>query len=633
MSARTTTRNVLSPVLSGGLRATAVLAAATAVASEANAEIAFANYIDESTFAFIVQDMPDFDQVRSVLPNTGNCYCGPASTTDLLGYVATHGYGDVEPGVPLVSWFGSGSYNEISSLLADIGASTGTSSGAGGTSCGVGQEALYDELVERIGDRFTVRNCLWNRSTGYAPDTEEVAFRGWRDQAVGLMLYGRWAGSFTGERWDSNTRRGGHFEAVNRAIGGGGIIKLGLRNPVSGDSTSAQSAFATEWFDVTRRSVRISGDTLTVDQLNDVYPSGTETRMRIFEGYLSISPKAGYTWDEVTESIIRFTPGAGAWSALATERETIPTPGRPSCVEFGPSDLAFASIIDGKVVKTSRDARLDDPHEGISIKIPGWNGATDLEFDDQRRLHVLGGDRVVTIDWDSGETLYDVRLPGEGTSMAVENGIVHVLVPEMELVAAINEGPGHMIVELPLPEDAFVAADSSITMLPGGRLFLLSEGKVNPMQITDAGFQRLWMPVPRDGDWKSIVIDDRSTLCMVDQEGLVEAYKVGPNGFERDEKHPMDGATAGAGLAVARSTSNWTPETQAWVGSDDTFDDRAVELDCLGDLNFDGKVDSADIGMLLGDWGATRSIADLNHDGTVDSADIGLLLGAFGVCP
>jgi hypothetical protein len=120
---------------------------------------------------------------------------------------------------------------------------------------------------------------------------------------------------------------------------------------------------------------------------------------------------------------------------------------------------------------------------------------------------------------------------------------------------------------------------------------------------------------------------------MVDQEGLVEAYKVGPNGFERDEKHPMDGATAGAGLAVARSTSNWTPETQAWVGSDDTFDDRAVELDCLGDLNFDGKVDSADIGMLLGDWGSTRSIADLNHDGIVDSADIGLLLGAFGVCP
>jgi hypothetical protein len=74
---RRTTANLTSTVLSGGLRAAAVLAAATAVAPEARAEIAFANYIDESTFAFIVQDMPDFDQVRSVLPNTGNCYCGP----------------------------------------------------------------------------------------------------------------------------------------------------------------------------------------------------------------------------------------------------------------------------------------------------------------------------------------------------------------------------------------------------------------------------------------------------------------------------------------------------------------------------------------------------------------------------
>lgn len=620
--------------LTTGLRATAVLAAATIVsAPEARAEIAYASYTDASTFAFLVQDMPDFDQVRNTLPNNGNCYCGPASTTDLLGYVATHGYDDIDPGIPLVSWFGSGSYTEISNLIADIGTSTGTSSGAGGTSCGVGQDELYDELVARLGDRFTVRNCLWNRSTGYAPDTAEVAFRGWRDQAIGLMLYGRWAGTFTGDRWDSNTRRGGHFEAVNRAIAGGGLIKLGLRNPVSSDSSTAQSAFETHWFDVTRRSVRISGDTLTVDQLNDVYASGGESRMRIFEGYLSISPKAGYTWDELTESIIRLTPGAGAWSAFSFERETIPMPGTPDLVAFGPSDVAIASIIDGKVLKTSRADDRKNQHQGIEIPLDNWMGATDLAFDEMRRLHVVGGDRLVTIDWDSGQMLHDVRLPGEGTSIAIENGIVHVLIPEMEMVAAVNEGPGHMIVELRLPDDAVVAADSTITMLPGGRLFLLTEGKVNPMQITDAGFQRLWIPVPRDGDWKSITPDDNGTLCMLDRDGTVEAYTVGPNGFERNEKHPMDGIEAGSGVAVARSTSNWTPESNAWVGTEDDFDDRAVELDCPGDLNFDGKVDAGDIGLLLGDWGATRSIADLDRNGIVDSADMGLLLGAFGVCP
>ncbi len=629
-------RNTTS-LLSTGLRAAAVLTAATA-GTTAHGEIAWANYIDDTAYAYIVQDMPDFDQIRSTLPNSGNCYCGPASTIDLLGYVATHGYPDIDPGIPLVSWHGPLNYLEISDLMAEIGASTGTSSGAGGTTCGVGQDELYDELLDRLGDRFTVRNCLWNRSTGYAPDTAEVAFRGWRDQAVGLMLYGRWSGSFNGSRFEctnSNARRGGHFEAVNRAIRGGDIIKLGLRNPVSSDANTEQSEFATHWFDVTRRSLRVGSNTLTVDQLNDVYTSGSETRMRVFEGYLSISPKAGYAWDEVTESVIRFTPDAGLWSSFSAERETIELPGSPSFVTFGPSDLAVASIIDGQIVKTSRNELLADPHQTIEVPFQGWLGAKDIAFDSNRKLFAVGGDKLVAIDWECGcIRSAAIQLPGEGTSIAIENGIVHVLIPEMEMVVAINQGPkGPIVVELPMPDDAVVEADSTISMLPGGRLFLLTDGNVNPMQITDTGFQRLWIPVPRNGDWASISVDDRDTLCMLDRNGTVETYKVGPNGFQRDEGHPMDKLQAGAGFSVAASTSNWTPEAQAWIGSEDEFDDRAVEIDCPGDLNLDGKVDSGDIGILLGDWGANRSIADLDRNGVVDSADMGLLLGYFGDCP
>jgi len=48
------------------------------------------------------------------------------------------------------------------------------------------------------------------------------------------------------------------------------------------------------------------------------------------------------------------------------------------------------------------------------------------------------------------------------------------------------------------------------------------------------------------------------------------------------------------------------------------------------DLNGDGAVDGADLGLLLGDWGAGESPADLNGDGVVDGADLGLLLGAWG---
>mgnify|MGYP001256786093 CR=1 FL=1 len=50
----------------------------------------------------------------------------------------------------------------------------------------------------------------------------------------------------------------------------------------------------------------------------------------------------------------------------------------------------------------------------------------------------------------------------------------------------------------------------------------------------------------------------------------------------------------------------------------------------FGDLNGDGTVDGADLGLLLGAWGSASCGADLNGDGTVNGADLGLLLGAWG---
>ena len=51
---------------------------------------------------------------------------------------------------------------------------------------------------------------------------------------------------------------------------------------------------------------------------------------------------------------------------------------------------------------------------------------------------------------------------------------------------------------------------------------------------------------------------------------------------------------------------------------------------CPGDLNGDGIVDTADLGVLLGQFGTANSLADINGDGVVDTADLGILIGAFG---
>ena len=53
---------------------------------------------------------------------------------------------------------------------------------------------------------------------------------------------------------------------------------------------------------------------------------------------------------------------------------------------------------------------------------------------------------------------------------------------------------------------------------------------------------------------------------------------------------------------------------------------------CPADLNGDGSVDAADIGLLVAAWGTSDPVGDINGDGNVDAADLGLLVGAWGPC-
>ena len=55
------------------------------------------------------------------------------------------------------------------------------------------------------------------------------------------------------------------------------------------------------------------------------------------------------------------------------------------------------------------------------------------------------------------------------------------------------------------------------------------------------------------------------------------------------------------------------------------------ECECIGDVNFDGLVNGADLSALLGSWGEPDF--DLNGDGIVDGLDLSILLGTWGICP
>ncbi len=56
-------------------------------------------------------------------------------------------------------------------------------------------------------------------------------------------------------------------------------------------------------------------------------------------------------------------------------------------------------------------------------------------------------------------------------------------------------------------------------------------------------------------------------------------------------------------------------------------------LACAGDLDHSGRVNTADLALLLGAWGPNPGhVADLNADDVVNAADLALLLAAWGDC-
>jgi hypothetical protein len=105
---------------------------------------------------------------------------------------------------------------------------------------------------------------------------------------------------------------------------------------------------------------------------------------------------------------------------------------------------------------------------------------------------------------------------------------------------------------------------------------------------------------------------------------------------------------AGTGLFLQAGVQYFAISTSWGVGASGTYTAGIgggpgdvtlglIDASCTGDLNSDGVVGGADLGILLGAWGACPTSggcpADLNGDGIVGGADLGILLGAWGACP
>lgn len=94
---------------------------------------------------------------------------------------------------------------------------------------------------------------------------------------------------------------------------------------------------------------------------------------------------------------------------------------------------------------------------------------------------------------------------------------------------------------------------------------------------------------------------------------------------------PNTAATAGS-----RNRFTISKGDQLSINSTVVVKSLGVPTWCVGDLNYDGKVNSADLAIVLGDWGPASmpcAPADLDGSGVIDSGDVTVLLGKWGSCP
>ncbi|MCA9285875.1 MAG: endonuclease/exonuclease/phosphatase family protein [Phycisphaerales bacterium] len=258
---------------------------------------------------------------------------------------------------------------------------------------------------------------------------------------------------------------------------------------------------------------------------------------------------------------------------------------------------------------------------------------------------VLVGNIADVVDPAGVDTL-DFTVAGSGGLSGVESGSVGAL-PELAAVPLPVATAAVGFVE----GAAVVTAQSEATQFPFWQLF--TEGQI--VRAANASFSsavnqdllvKSWTVAPNTGVQVLAVpiynfgFDGDQALLDVDRlSGLAGRFSLGgvlptgiggvpgsvPLAFDTDGASP---GTTSASVSVIVSDEDIPGATSSTII---LIAEVVVEAGNVpGDLDGNGTVDGADLGLLLGAWGSCPGCdADLNGNGQVDGADLGQLLGLW----
>jgi hypothetical protein len=147
------------------------------------------------------------------------------------------------------------------------------------------------------------------------------------------------------------------------------------------------------------------------------------------------------------------------------------------------------------------------------------------------------------------------------------------------------------------------------------------------MRVWNDAPEALIMEAP-DG----VSLDEAFTVRITDPSGLPVAGAVVVAADHSDVQATAYTDATGTATLNVKDCLKPVISLRAWTPEDNTIDartDLTINAALEGDINGDGEVNGADLGMMLSFWGSDHAASDLNGDGIVSGADLGLLLARW----
>lgn len=627
----TTTTTMATPLV-------LVLSVLIPASRPALADVTHAEWSSDQDFHFHVNYMPDLDQDRATLPASGNMFCVPTATMNMLAYAAEWGVADMPPGPGV--WQGDVGYGTMTNHLDDLGESMDT-----GTD-GTGPTGWSNGTAEWIDGYPLIRSKLY-KSGEYCPNLSDAA--SWAASgALVSVVYGRY--NFNpGPQPIIGSRTGGHcVTVVHMYSDGTNDHELSVRDPADGGSIYSEAPWALKTYDsVETRSVLQDWDDNSAYHPVDVtvlnYDPDQEL-IRFIDKIYMLRPGAAFDWQTVELNIEPLsndfqwgTPHTHSWTPLQgfgfVDVEEHPDPRSFLSLQTNGQDETL-------LVQLSRLS-------GAATILAPFPRATDFVVGRHREIYVLAGNKVHRVDLE-GRIVWTAGLPADAQAIAYRDAKDEVVVvsttAHMMTVFPRSLGAGgERIRQYVLPSAIPPSFDPSIAVVDrtGAVAILVPEqaALVHVVQDVEPGepLDHAIIQLPEPG--RNVATDDRDHLLVATQTSKVLGYEAGDDiGIWVPAEEPWYERLHPAGrFNVLRGRTNYDPA----INADDDVDIPSEELaelgtsvlDCPGDVDINGVVDFSDLLALLAAWGPCEGCPeDIDGNGAVDFGDVIVLLAGWGPC-